>query len=387
MLGMVGDHVGAEIGTSSQLIIPVNNNGRIDKFREMATVGAAFCRNKQSQEQYNNKILSYGRQHRVYTHAHAIGKRAHNKRPFAAVPLTKTTASGLFGKDQFRRTFALYVIELSKWRHTICINIWRDKVKHDRVDFIIRKDEVQTLQTCIFQSWNMSNFGVIALQAGIQACLAKSREVPGAPAKQTWSSIPMFRTHFQTTGPVALIWSARMALLKPQHLAVIGIEQSKMARKRERELLETKLESVVNSSRVTIPQTKRIDLASRSKAFQQLVTHHLEIYKSRAMLTELYKPAIHPDIGNVHYIASTLTGTTKEQTNRMCSVRDATKETKSNSGWTYRDISMETAGQYRVQTDDDYVFDNGNDRQYKIPNHVCNVRRSRKLMQQAKDGT
>ena len=63
MLGMVG----TEDGNIGRLTISIYKNRRVEQFQAWAAAGESFCRDRQSQAQYNEKILDHSRRHRLYT--------------------------------------------------------------------------------------------------------------------------------------------------------------------------------------------------------------------------------------------------------------------------------------------------------------------------------
>ena len=380
MLGMIG----TEDSRSGRLIIPIYNNGRVKQFQAWATVGESFCRDRQSQAQYNETILKHSRRHRLYTHAHAINKRGHTHKAFQKTPLTKnSSARGLFDKQAFHRAFMAYLCQLD-WRRELgqFIDAWKARVVHARVD--CNKADMNDSRSNMFQRWELSKLEVIALKAGIQTCRAAASK-QGA-TKLTWTHIPLFRTHFNCTGPLSFVWYARMAQIQPQHLALIGANQSKVAQKREIELLKTKLNAVTSSGNNTLSLGKRTCIESKTKLMHQLFVGSSSVSKHRQLLSDLYQPTgCRENIDVPHYSTSTLQET--EHGDRVCSMLQSNNATKLHSDSVYRKITTEVAGQRWVQTDDDYECNDDTDHLYRIPDRICNLKRSRKLMQHANNGT
>ena len=86
-----------------------------------------------------------------------------------------------------------------------------------------------------------------------------------AEYRLNWSSIPMATTHWLKNGPVALVWSVRMALLEPKRLARIGKQHPKTLRNKETALLKEKLNTVRKCSMISIPITQKHDLTRKRK--------------------------------------------------------------------------------------------------------------------------
>ena len=77
----------------------------------------------------------------------------------------------------------------------------------------------------VFDYWELSALEKVAIRVSIKTCQLAARK--SAKYRLNWSSIPMAATHWLKNGPVALVWSVRMALFEPQHLARIGKQHPK----------------------------------------------------------------------------------------------------------------------------------------------------------------
>ena len=116
----------------------------------------------------------------------------------------------------------------------------------------------------------------------------------------------MATTHWLKNGPVALMWSVRMTLLEPKHLARIGKQHPKTLRNKEIALLKEKLNTVRKCSMISISITQRQDLTCKDKACTKRVNLFIETYKQRKQTKELRNVVNsdreQPDIP--HYVAN-----------------------------------------------------------------------------------
>ena len=133
---------------------------------------------------------------------------------------------------------------------------------------------------------------------------------------------------------------------------------------------------------MSTPATQRHDLTHKSKAYAERVKLCVETHKQRKQLKDLRNVVNgdkeQPDIP--HYIANNsekrkaIGQINVMQRAEMQNQYDHT--VKIHPSWTYKEIEPGTAGQV------------GDEHQsYKIPEFICNIQQSRKLMEHAKNGT
>ena len=192
----------------------------------------------------------------------------------------------------------------------------------------------------------------------------------------------MANTHWLNNGPVALIWSARMALLEPQHLARVGKQHPKTFRSKEITLLREKLNTVKKCNTLSTPVTQRHDLTHKGKVYAERISLCVEAHKQRKHLEDLRNvingDKEQPDVP--HYIANN--SDKRNAADRINAVQHAEGQGKYDNtveihpSWTYKEIGPGTAG----QAEDEHQL-------YKIPTSICNIQQSRKLMEHAENGT
>ena len=226
----------------------------------MAGVGETWSR--QDQTHYNKQIHGHGIQHRLYTHAHNIRKRMYSCKHFKKVPFTrKRNATGIFQEAEMKLTFENYIHRLKAWvedrdkdkAQRSLLTLWRTNSNSS-----LEADNDKVIQHTsstpdVFDYWELSTLEKVAIRVSIKTCQLAAKK--SARYRLNWSSIPMAATHWLKNGPVALIWSVRMALLEPKHLARIGKQHPKTLQNKETALLKEKLNTVRKCIMISIPIT------------------------------------------------------------------------------------------------------------------------------------
>jgi hypothetical protein len=362
---------------------------RRERIIEMAGVGEIWS--KQDQTHCNKQIHEYSIQHRLYTHAHNIRKRMHNCKHFKNVPFTrKRNAIGIFQETEMKLALENCIRRLTVWmeghqrdnRQRSLITLWRTNSggKSGTNSDETARTQYTSSTPDVFDCWELSILEKVAIRVSIKTCQLAAMK--SANYRLSWNSIPMATTHWLKNGPVALMWSVRMTLLEPKHLAKIGKQHPKTLRNKEIALIKEKLNTVRKCSTISIPVTQRHDLPSKQKTYEQRTKLCMEAYKQRKHLKDLCNAVNNdeeqPDIP--HYIADN--SEKRNAIGQINNIQIAEIQGKHDSmveihpSWTYKEIGPGTAG----QADDE-------DQLYKIPASICNIQQSRKLMEHAEKGT
>ena len=360
---------------------------RMERIIEMAGVGETWSR--QDQTHYNKHIHGHSIQHRLYTHAHNIRKRMYSCKHFKKVPFTrKRNATGIFQEAEMKLTFENYIHRLKAWvedrdrdkAQRSLLTLWRTNSNSN-----LEADNDKVIQHTsstpdVFDCWELSTLEKVAIRVSIKTCQLAAKK--SARYRLNWSSIPMAATHWLKNGPVALIWSVRMALLEPKHLARIGKQHPKTLQNKETALLKEKLNTVRKCSMISIPITQRHDLTCKRKTCTEKVDLCIETYKQRKHLKEL-RNVVDSDKGQPdipHYIANN--SDKRNAMGRINAIQLTEGQSQHNNlpethpSWTYKEIGPGTAG----QAEDEHQL-------YKIPASICNIQQSRRLMEHAEKGT